>query len=297
MKTQFYKSIWIAVAVILAPVSSVMAGNGGGGKENPTAHASVEVSSDGPATAMVTVVINVTPTQASRLEKIALDGPGTVLSVDVDKNQGVITVVMQNGGGGPGQTGVNNDLGLGRENSTVFGNTLNIVGIDNISGVYVGDNGGSNVNITLRPVVISGGIDTDTSGDNGNTNTSGQTTYAAPASGNETPNTGGIRNDNNSTPEIPNVKPPVDTPLPALSKDVEVFPNPARDQTNIVTVAEILVRKVEVVDLSGRRHLIINPDTPTTHLNVNVSSIPTGVYIMIIETSTGTITKKLYKTN
>lgn len=296
MKTQFYKNIWIAVAVILAPISSVMAGNGGGGKENPGTQTSVEISSDGPATAMVTVVINVTPTQASRLEKIALDGPGTVLSVDVDKNQGVITVVMLNGGGNGGATGVNNDLGLGRENSTVFGNTLNIVGIDNISGVYVGDNGGSNVNITLRPALISGGINTDTSGDNNN-NANGHTTYSTPAPGDETPNTGDIRNDNNSTPEIPNIKPPVDTPLPAVSKDVEVFPNPARDQTNIVTVAEILVRKVQVVDLSGRRHLIINPDTPTTHLSMDVSSIPTGVYIMIIETSTGTITKKLFKTN
>ena len=72
-----------------------------------------------------------------------------------------------------------------------------------------------------------------------------------------------------------------------------VYPNPASSNVNIDFTFGNEECTVSIIDLFGRQisNLIKKPGT--NHLSINVSSFPTGLYIIVAQTSTGTFARKL----
>lgn len=71
---------------------------------------------------------------------------------------------------------------------------------------------------------------------------------------------------------------------------ISVFPNPVSDVLNIKTPSNIDVKKVTINDLSGKKF-----NASFVNSQINLVSLVKGVYIVSIETSAGTITKKIVK--
>lgn len=83
-------------------------------------------------------------------------------------------------------------------------------------------------------------------------------------------------------------------PQLAVNKDklsaISVFPNPVNDVLNIKTPSNIDVKNITINDLSGKKY-----DASLLNGQVNLGTLVKGVYIVSIETSAGTITKKIVK--
>lgn len=71
---------------------------------------------------------------------------------------------------------------------------------------------------------------------------------------------------------------------------ISVFPNPVNDVLNIKTPSDIDVKNVTINDLSGKKY-----NASFVNSQINLVSLVKGVYIVSIETSAGTITKKIVK--
>ena len=75
-----------------------------------------------------------------------------------------------------------------------------------------------------------------------------------------------------------------------IEKTTEVYPNPAKDNLNIVSYAE-LINSVEVYNLSGQKVLSKKVNATTTRLNTN--SLSKGVYIVDIKSKVSSVKKKV----
>ncbi|MFT7073939.1 T9SS type A sorting domain-containing protein [Patiriisocius sp. Uisw_017] len=75
----------------------------------------------------------------------------------------------------------------------------------------------------------------------------------------------------------------------ALSQ-VSIFPNPAQNVINVNVPGSIEIERVAMYDLLGKR-----ANVSISNGQVNVSELASGVYLMKIETSVGTITEKVIK--
>lgn len=95
------------------------------------------------------------------------------------------------------------------------------------------------------------------------------------------------------TPTTPNVA-VAQTPI----HKIEVFPNPASDNLNIVTEGEVLWGIVEVIDITGKRVMAVNTglNAPAANgpdkLSVSVSNMIPGTYILRFKTNKETYTKR-----
>ena len=69
-----------------------------------------------------------------------------------------------------------------------------------------------------------------------------------------------------------------------------MYPNPTSDVLNLKTPAGDKINKLEVFDLLGRQVFVKNNSN-----NINVNSIPNGVYLLIIYSENGQLTKKFVK--
>ena len=87
-----------------------------------------------------------------------------------------------------------------------------------------------------------------------------------------------------------------------VDNDLKVYPNPVQNYFEIISSK--IIRKVSVVDISGRVLKQFNAITKeynivkhlrTINKNYDISNLSKGVYYLIIETSTGTIHKKIIK--
>lgn len=79
-----------------------------------------------------------------------------------------------------------------------------------------------------------------------------------------------------------------------FSKQFSVFPNPANDVISITNSADINVNAISIVDFNGR---VIKKEKfeNISNINVKVSDLANGVYIMNIISNQGTATKKFIK--
>ena len=75
-----------------------------------------------------------------------------------------------------------------------------------------------------------------------------------------------------------------------IEKTTEVYPNPAKDNINIVSYAE-LINSVEVYNLSGQKVLSKKVNATTTRINTN--SLSKGVYIVDIKSKVSSVKKKV----
>jgi hypothetical protein len=75
-----------------------------------------------------------------------------------------------------------------------------------------------------------------------------------------------------------------------IEKTTEIYPNPATDNINIVSYAE-LINSVEVYNLSGQKVISKKIRATTTKLNTN--NLAKGVYIVDIKTKVSSVKKKI----
>jgi len=80
----------------------------------------------------------------------------------------------------------------------------------------------------------------------------------------------------------------------ALASQFMLFPNPTMDKVNLTNSGSILVSKVDVRDLNGRTVQSLNFNSEPS-LEIDVSSLQAGVYLLHITTNEGFLTKKIIK--
>ena len=76
-----------------------------------------------------------------------------------------------------------------------------------------------------------------------------------------------------------------------IEKSTHLYPNPAKDNINIVSYAE-LINSVEVYNLSGQKVLSKKVNNGTT-TKINTSGLSKGVYIVDIKSRTSSVKKKV----
>ena len=73
-----------------------------------------------------------------------------------------------------------------------------------------------------------------------------------------------------------------------------MYPNPANNLVNIANGENMMVNKVTVTDLNGRTVKNVSFDN-VANVQVNVSDLASGLYLMNITSDKGTATKKFVK--
>lgn len=151
-----------------------------------------------------------------------------------------------------------------------FLDIMTIVGIDNITGVYVDNNSGTDA--IHRLVSDIEGIDQGESNQNGNGGSN-----AVPIIVDES------ESGNGESLEMDNI---IYQKNGEFNTGFSIYPNPVQDEANIVTVGEILGKCIEVYDLSGkvRKQINVNFDERTT---INLSDLSPGIYMVILKTEDG----------
>ena len=79
-----------------------------------------------------------------------------------------------------------------------------------------------------------------------------------------------------------------------LANKFSVYPNPANNVVNIANGENMMVNKVTVTDLNGRTVKNVSFDN-VANVQVNVSDLASGLYLMNITSDKGTATKKFVK--
>lgn len=79
-----------------------------------------------------------------------------------------------------------------------------------------------------------------------------------------------------------------------LASKFSVYPNPANNVVNIANGENMMVNKVTVTDLNGRTVKNVSFDN-VANVQVNVSDLASGLYLMNITSDKGTATKKFVK--
>lgn len=74
---------------------------------------------------------------------------------------------------------------------------------------------------------------------------------------------------------------------------INIYPNPTSDYININSNKKITLKNIYLYDISGKEILIKTP----THNRIDLSNLPSGVYIIKIMTDIGTFNKKILKIN
>lgn len=72
---------------------------------------------------------------------------------------------------------------------------------------------------------------------------------------------------------------------------LSIYPNPATDK--IVVYSSVLPYQISITDIRGRLYLTVNPQSQFTYLNTSL--LPSGIYILAVETDNGTINRRFIK--
>lgn len=79
-----------------------------------------------------------------------------------------------------------------------------------------------------------------------------------------------------------------------LNSSISVYPNPATNLINVSAGNNISVDSVSIVDLNGRVVKNVNYDN-ISQLQLNISDLSSGMYLMNINSQEGVLTKKIVK--
>ena len=85
--------------------------------------------------------------------------------------------------------------------------------------------------------------------------------------------------------------------IPLSEDQVSIYPNPVNSIVNITYPSTDLVTRVNLYDLNGRqlRSLVIDQYDQTGNLELEVSDLPNGIYLLQFQAGDQVITKKLFK--
>jgi hypothetical protein len=261
MKKIFQIGFVLALAALL-PTGILFAGDGDGkGKKSQV----TLMPSEGTGTNII-LVINTTERLDLNSLQVISKTPGSLVK-EISPVLGGIQVTIEMD---PETFNTNpNDNG---------GIIIEIVGVDNITGVDVtdGDNG-TNIPTSFTGIEEDNSSIEGTSTDNNSSNgyhsqqTSPSTNGGGSGGGTVTVNT-------------------------SARKDITVYPNPVVDNTNVVTVGEILGRTIEIIDLAGHPVLITNVSQGSRQTTLDLSNLTPGIYVIMYHTQDGqTISKRIQK--
>jgi hypothetical protein len=79
-----------------------------------------------------------------------------------------------------------------------------------------------------------------------------------------------------------------------LNNNFSFYPNSATNNIHLEW-SNIVVKKIEIFDINGKSILRDNTANNGTNKTINVSSLATGVYLLVVKSDYGWITKKLIK--
>lgn len=232
------------ILAVLIPSANLLAGNekpvmiSVRGKNFINSEITVQINAD-----IINGKVNITPVNGVNVSK-------------VERTINGINITLSNNGG---------SVNFGGKDD--YFDIMTIVGIDNITGVFV-DNNSTDASHRTLSTLNNIFDDSETNTGTGNSN-SGATPfiYNEENMGNEESGSGG------------NVYVP-------KSAGFTIYPNPVQQEANIVTVGEILGKSITVVDLSGRVHKVIRQNVQGRS-TINLSDLQPGIYMIIMETENG----------
>ena len=75
-----------------------------------------------------------------------------------------------------------------------------------------------------------------------------------------------------------------------LNRSITLFPNPMQENLKIDLRQELAIESVRIFDLYGKEVIKTREER-----NVNVSKLPTGMYLVVVQTEKGSVSKKIIK--
>ena len=79
------------------------------------------------------------------------------------------------------------------------------------------------------------------------------------------------------------------------SQNLKLYPNPALNTLTLNNAQSIALLQVSLYDLSGRLLQTVDGNTMGADTTLDVSSLPTATYLVVIQTETEKITKQFIK--
>lgn len=155
---------------------------------------------------------------------------------------------------------------------------IEIVGIDNITGVFINPGGQQNTATAYVSNVTS---------DEANENHTDQL--------NILPTTSEIvvlnHHHTDQTPEDA-----FNSGSSIFVREMLVYPNPAKDILGVVTVGEILGKSIVIVDMSGKVHKEVTVAENSHKTTIDITDMPAGIYLVNLTATNGkTYIQKFYK--
>jgi hypothetical protein len=72
---------------------------------------------------------------------------------------------------------------------------------------------------------------------------------------------------------------------------INIFPDPATNEINI-SVEGIVVKEIMITDMQGREMQQSVPASTSKLITLSITDLPTGIYLMRLQTDDGIITRK-----
>lgn len=251
---KIYQLGFIAALVALLPTGVLFAGDGNGNGKDSKSTVSI---TNNVATEMVTLtILSSKPIILSDVQVTSRTEWSYIN--DVNPILGGVEVIIH----------VDHSAEISGEGEVIV---IDIVGVDNITGVNTTDGNNGNSLPTNIVDYNKGEIANGTQ----NNNNSGTGLHQDPST------TNGIGGGTNPTVIYNGTK-----------NDITIFPNPVIDEVNVVTVGEILGKNIEIMDLSGRvvMNMVLPSNTRQTVLDL--SMLNPGLYILSYITEDGKIISK-----
>jgi hypothetical protein len=154
---------------------------------------------------------------------------------------------------------------------------IEIVGIDNITGVFINPGGQQN---TATAYVNNGSDD----GDENHTDQVNQLPSASEM----------VIADHQLVEQVPTSAPTSGSSV--FVKDMLVYPNPAKDELGVVTVGEILGKSIQIMDMSGKVHKDVKIVENSHKTTIDITDLPAGIYLVNLTALNGkSYIQKFYK--
>lgn len=154
---------------------------------------------------------------------------------------------------------------------------IKIVGIDNITGVFINPAGQQH---TATAYV-------NNASDEGDEHHTDQINHVSSASER-------LIVDHQKVEQVPSSAPTSGSS--AFIKDMLVYPNPAKDELGVVTVGEILGKSINIMDMSGKVHKEVKIVENSHKTTIDITDLPAGIYLVNLTALNGkSYIQKFYK--
>lgn len=81
-----------------------------------------------------------------------------------------------------------------------------------------------------------------------------------------------------------------------LVREMVVYPNPAKDEINVIISGDIAGKYIQIIDMSGKVHMEALPGEWNKKTVLDISSLSAGIYMLSLTTDNGKVfIQKFYK--